>query len=247
MATGEKERIIGEIRRTANANGGVALGWRRFEEETGVRYYDWFGKFWTRWGDAVREAGFEPNRMSEAYDDGFLLERLVLLTRSLGRVPTAGDILLAARKDSEFPSEKVFRRLGLKAQRVSRVIGFCEENPGNDDVIALWRGVTTTEKESEDDEIIDSTARSVGYVYLLKHGSRQEYKIGRTNNALRREGEIGIQLPEKVKPLHYIETDDPAGVEAYWHNRFADKRKEGEWFALTVDDVRAFKRWKRIY
>ena len=55
-----------------------------------------------------------------------------------------------------------------------------------------------------------------------------------------------LQLPEKVKPIHYIEADDPAGVETYWHNRFAAKRKEGEWFALTPDDVRAFKKWRRI-
>src|SRR5262252_326632 len=71
--------------------------------------------------------------------------------------------------------------------------------------------------------------------------------LARTNNPLRREGEVGIQLPEKFQPVHYIKTDDPAGVENYWHTRFASKRKEGEWFALSAQDVRAFKRWRRIY
>ena len=85
-----------------------------------------------------------------------------------------------------------------------------------------------------------------GYVYLVKHGSRAEYKIGKTLNPLRREGEMRLQLPERLQPVHYIETDDPAGVEAYWHGRFAAKRKEGEWFALDREDVAAFKRWKRI-
>ena len=81
----DKEHIIREIRRTANANGGVVLGWRRFEEETGIRYYDWYGQHWTRWSDAVREAGFVPNRMSVAYDKAFLVGQLALLTRRLGR------------------------------------------------------------------------------------------------------------------------------------------------------------------
>lgn len=242
----EKEHIIGEIRRTANANGGVALGWRRFEAETGIRYYDWFGQHWARWGDAVREAGFEPNRMSEAYDDAFLVVQLVLLTRRLGRVPTQGDLYLATKNDPEFPSEKVFRRLGSKPRRAARVLAHCEANPGYEDVAALWRQVPTAERPSRAAEEQDFLA-VVGFVYLLKHGTRREYKIGRTNNPLRREGELGVQLPEKCEPIHYIKTDDPEGVEAYWHRRFASKRKEGEWFKLTPQDVRAFKRWRRIY
>jgi hypothetical protein len=242
----DKDQIIAEIHRTAKANGGVVLGWRRFEEETGVRYYDWYGRFWTRWGDAVREAGFEPNRMSEAYGEAFLLEKLALLTRHLGRVPIQGDLLIASNNDSAFPSEKAFRRLGAKPQRASRVISFCEANPGYQDVAALWRQVQLPEQQGDTSED-DTEETRVGYVYLQKHGSRREYKIGRTNNPSRREGEVRIELPEKLNPIHYIKTDDPAGVESYWHSRFADKRKEGECFALTAQDVRAFKRWKRIY
>src|SRR5262245_32098855 len=113
----DKAHILREIQRTAKANGGVALGWRRFEGETGIHYHAWYGQYWTRWGDAVREAGFEPNRMVESYDDGFLLGQLAALTRRLGRVPTQGDILLAAKNDPDFPSEKAYRRLGSKHQR----------------------------------------------------------------------------------------------------------------------------------
>ncbi|MGH7193445.1 MAG: GIY-YIG nuclease family protein, partial [Candidatus Saccharimonadales bacterium] len=168
------------------------------------------GKYWARWGDAVREAGLHPNRMNEAYDDVFLLEQLVLLTRELGRAPVIADLSLAATASPGFPSKNVFGRLGGKAQRVARVIAFCDARPEYGDVASLWRQVAGSDLVEQSDKSI-LPPPTVGYVYLLKHGSRKEYKIGRTCNPLRREGEMGIQLPEKLKPIHYIETDDPTG------------------------------------
>jgi Meiotically up-regulated gene 113 len=79
-------------------------------------------------------------------------------------------------------------------------------------------------------------------VYLTKSG--RFYKIGKTNAAGRRERELAIQLPERTPTVYVIKTDDPSGIEAYWHNRFATKRRHGEWFTLSGDDVRAFKRRK---
>jgi tetrahydromethanopterin S-methyltransferase subunit G len=80
----DKDHIIREIQRTAKANGGVAIGRKRFEQETGIGYYDWYGRHWTRWEDAVREAGVEPSRMNEASDKEFLPEHLALLKRRVG-------------------------------------------------------------------------------------------------------------------------------------------------------------------
>ena len=59
-----------------------------------------------------------------------------------------------------------------------------------------------------------------------------------------RERELAIQLPEKTVMVHSIKTDDPAGIEDYWHRRFSERRKNGEWFELSAQDIADFKRRK---
>jgi hypothetical protein len=240
-----KEHILEEIKRTAKANGGVPLGTQRFFTETEIKHSDWYGKYWVRWGDAVREAGFTPNQLNEAYSHTWLIEKFIALTRELGRLPVSGDLRMKARNDKGFPSHSVFGRLGSKRELISKVVEYCKEHKGFEDVLPLCGAVAKPDETLVRDN--HTTSEKIGYVYLLKHGLRRDYKIGKTFNPLRREGEIALQLPEKLVPIHYIKTDDPSGVENYWHTRFADKRKEGEWFALASVDVRAFKKWKRIY
>jgi hypothetical protein len=242
-----KSQIIDEIRRTAALNKGTPLGSTAFSASTGIRYQDWHGVYWARWGDALREAGFSPNQFQTAYETDFLLQKLAALVLELGRLPTKGDLKLKRRSDSEFPSFTVFDRVGRKMELIRKLLEFCNDRSGLELVIPLCEDyLRSNSEESETQEDSDIDSQTAGYVYLLKHGSRKEYKIGRTFNNLRREGEIAIELPEKVKPIHTIETDDPAGVEAYWHRRFHAKRLQGEWFALDLEDVQSFKRWRRI-
>ncbi len=80
-----------------------------------------------------------------------------------------------------------------------------------------------------------------GFVYLVR-GHPGEYKIGRTNLVDRRVPELGAISPVEQMLVHEIKTADPAGVEAYWHARFAGQRMRGEWFRLNAADVKAFKR-----
>jgi hypothetical protein len=239
----DKDHIVSEIRRLTKSNNGVPPGINQFCNETGIRQHEWRGRFWARWGDAISEAGFTPNTLQAAYDEIELLERYIELARSLGRLPVPSEIDLRAKEDSSFPSKSTYlKRFGPKSALVVRLQKYCESRPGYDDISNFCNGYAPQERR--DDESV--ATNKVGFVYLLKHGSRREYKIGKTFNPIRREGEIVLQLPEKIQPVHYIHTDDPSGVETYWHNRFAAKRKEGEWFELSLSDVQAFKKWKRI-
>jgi len=235
-----REHILDEIRRTAQANGGVPLGVSRFFQETGIRQADWHGKLWARWGDALREAGYAPNTLRGSFDSAFLLERFIALAREIGHVPVKGDLRLKRTRDSGFPNDKTLERFGSKRQLIAAALNHCRSNPGFEDVTPLFEQALP----SETPKAAAKAARQdvVGSVYLLRSG--RHYKIGKTNAFGRRERELAIQLPEKANTVHVIQTDDPEGIEAYWHTRFAAKRRHGEWFELDAADVVAFRRRK---
>jgi hypothetical protein len=241
----DKHEIISEIRRIAEECGGKASGFQRFSSETGLRKSDWYPNLWLRWGDAINEAGCRPNTLSTPYDADFLIEKYIELIRELGHFPIEGELRIKSKTDKNFPSHSGFARLGTKQERVQKIIEYCQGKSGLDDILICCSKVKIERQKKA--ELLDSYSDKFGYVYLIRHGTRNEYKIGKTTNPVRREGEIRLELPEKVQPVHYIKTDDPAGVENYWHSRFANKRKEGEWFSLTTADVRVFKRWRKIY
>lgn len=84
----KKEHILNEIKRTARENGSQPLGQGRFENETGIKQTDWAGKFWVRWSEALTEAGFIPNKMQEAFDEDFLINKLVNFILEIKKFPT---------------------------------------------------------------------------------------------------------------------------------------------------------------
>lgn len=236
-----KQHILDEIRRTARANGGFPLGQKRFEQETGIGYHDWWGRHWGRWGDALQEAGFAPNSLQDAFSDEVLLQKLVAFISELGRFPGKGDLRLRKRNDPTFPNDGVFdAHFGTRLRLRQAVTEYCQTHPGFDQVPPLCGPISASDakprKEKSPAPVI------VGFVYLMKSG--KHFKIGKTNAMGRREYELAIQLPEKLNTVHIIKTDDPDGIEAYWHKRFAAKRGNGEWFELAAEDVQAFKRRK---
>ena len=237
----KKQHILDEIRRTAEANDGVPLGRQRFFTETGIKDSDWFGKYWARWSDAVREAGFTPNQKNHAYEHGWLIGKLIELIRELGHLPVSGDLRMKARQDRDFPSHTVFSRLGSKSELISKVTSYCRGRTSFQDVLALCEAVKPAVSMLSHEDAGPDTDE-IGFVYLLKSG--RFYKVGRSNACGRRERELAIQLPEKAKFMHQIRTDDPVGIEDYWHQRFESRRKNGEWFDLSAADIKAFRRRK---
>src|SRR4029434_7347659 len=128
-----KQHILDEIRRTAEANSGVPLGRERFERETGIKESDWSGRHWVRWSEAVKEAGFEPNRLNAAHEEEFLLEKYIQLMRELPRVPLQGAVIMRRRSDPAFPSDTVFRRFGSKSQLLAKVAEHCRDKADYED------------------------------------------------------------------------------------------------------------------
>lgn len=240
-----KEQIISDIKRVAKANGGNAPGFQKVASDTGLRKSDWYPNLWLRWGDALIEAGFQANVLNTAYDTNFLIEKYIGLIRVLGHFPIEGELRIKAKGDKDFPSHTAFSRLGTKQERIRKILKYCEGNLQFEDILKCCESVTNSTQIYNEANILGSD--KVGYVYLMQHGKSNVYKIGKTYNPVQREGQIRLEFPEKIEPIHYIKTDDPSGIEKYWHLRFANKRKEGEWFKLTIQDVSAFKRWRRIY
>jgi hypothetical protein len=97
------------------------------------------------------------------------------------------ELKLRAQQDPEFPSHNTFARFGGKAKLAGRLIEFCQEHEGYEDVAAICAPISL---DSEPETTSNATERleAFGSVYLLKFG--RHYKIGRTNTVGRRKREL---------------------------------------------------------
>lgn len=241
-----KDEILSKIKCLASKNNGEVPSLKSFAAETGITRSEWQPSLWLRWSDAVKEAGFSANTFGiPKHNIEDLIIKYIELLRELKHIPIQGELIRKRKDDPSFPSPKAFLyNFGKKEDLISSIIEFCEGKNEYEDILKYCSSYLTVHRGKN--EVTKDEVSQEGYVYLIQHGTRNEYKIGKTKNPIRREGEIRLTLPEKIKPIHYIKTDDPSGIEKYWHNRFSKKRKEGEWFSLDNNDINAFKRWKNI-
>lgn len=232
-----RERILSEIRRVAQATGKVP-GSRLFETETGILSREWQGKIWARWGEAVAEAGLQPNELKGRIDTSSLLNQLADCCNKIGCWPSNNDLRLYAYNNSGFPSDKTFRMHFPKRAMLIEALREWVLRPENRSYAEIAKMLPAPQPTSTE----QLAQQNYGHVYLLRAGDY--YKIGQSADLEKRVKSINVALPDKATLEHAISTDDPPGIEAYWHRRFADRRMNGEWFKLSKTDILAFKKRK---
>jgi hypothetical protein len=245
----DKGFILDEIRRIASLNGGAPVGARRFETETGIAEHEWRGAHWARWGDALSEAGFAPLEWTTGSTVEEILGLLAVLVRRCGKYPTVSEILLEKRKNKAIPTPQALgRKLGPKSEAIKKLRDFCGSTGEFADVFEILshEDADLDRNPALDEGIVGiEGSKAPGFVYLVKSGNL--YKIGFSENHWRRKGELHKQTPQGIEEVHTIAAiDDAPGIERYWHERFRGKRRHGEWFELSSEDVRIFKKRKTM-
>lgn len=232
-----RETILNEIRKLAAASGGTPPGAITFRTQTGIREAVWRGIYWARWGDALVDAGFRPNDWRGKHDTELVFLKLIEACRHFSKVPTKDELNMYRRTQSEFPSVRaMFTHFSSKDGLLSELRAWVQQRAGYEDIAAMLGEGPIADPQRRQPQTAE------GFVYLIRSGPH--YKIGRSEELERRVKQIRVALPEAATLVHSIRTDDPAGIEVYWHRRFEDKRANGEWFKLTNSDVAAFKRRK---
>lgn len=79
-----------------------------------------------------------------------------------------------------------------------------------------------------------------GYIYLLHGEGTAWYKIGISVQPTARRHSLGTNSPFPINTVSCYDVEDMLGVEAWWHETFAHKRKHGEWFELDEYDILLF-------
>jgi hypothetical protein len=239
---------------------GIPPGQRQFYKLTGLRESDWKNKHWNHWnnwGDVLEEAGYSRRIKSSAFERSHILRELASLTKKLGKFPVTVEMRREKRTNSNFPNDGTLSSIGSRKEVLSALLAFCKEEEDEFiDLVDLLQKTTVSgsfKPEStgvEDSDGEDESKRGWGFVYLIR--ARDVFKIGSTRAPYRRASEIANQSAFGAELLHLISTDDPEGIERYWHSRFQPKRiigthkESGEWFSLTNDDMKVFRRRKTM-
>jgi len=88
---------------------------------------------------------------------------------------------------------------------------------------------------------VTNTNSELEYVYFLT-ADNGFTKIGRTKKLDERIHHFTTKLPYKLEERLFLKTSNSSKLESSIHKRFESKRKRGEWFLLTDDDIELLKK-----
>lgn len=235
----DKPKLLRRLTELANERGGH-IAFRAFVEATGIserwlRDQPWFDG----WNALLTEAGLKTKSFFvEKTPPEQLAVAVAELILRIGRWPTEDQLRRERAQNAGFPSPAIISPIRKTGELARLIVDLAAAQPkyAAAAAVAAEQKVSSTESGAADERV-------KGYVYMLRSGRR--YKIGKSNDPSRRFREVRLELPDETNNVHTIPTDDPSGIETYWHQRFAQKRiRNTEFFALSADDVRAFKRRK---
>jgi hypothetical protein len=235
----DKSQLIRRILQLANESGGH-VSFRAFIEATGLSERSLRDQPWFQgWNALLEEAGLETRRFKvDRTPPSRIAEAVAELIARSGKWPTEDELRRERTQNTAFPSAGVtspMRKSGELARLIVE-LGAIQPAFSLAAAVAAKHQVQVPDAATLDEKI-------KGYVYMLR--SERSYKIGKSNDPSRRFREVRLELPDETIQVHAIPTDDPSGIETYWHQRFAAKRvRSTEFFLLSADDVRAFKRRK---
>lgn len=246
--------VTKKLRQCAEERGGKTPSEKIFYEYAGIGIHNLKKLGYSNYGELVKDAGLVPNKFDKTkYNNKQLCKLFILAIRKKGKWPTRGDLDVLHNKTSSFPDSSTFyKSLGLvkTGDLARKIIEYIHKRKGYNDIVSICD--SNLEKLEDRNGIPDKDiqGRKHGWVYLLKSTLLHStvYKIGKTNDLRRRVIELN-QPSNDQELIHPIETDDPEGIESYWHKRFDNKRYKNkkEWFLLKPYDIQSFKRWKKIF
>lgn len=163
-----RELIVREIQRIAAESGGRPPGVKLFASRTGIAEHKWRGSIWARWGDALAEAGFEPNTLQSRLESEAVLAAVAALAKRLGAVPTVAEMKLARRADPSFPNPKtVAAHFGNGRALVPHLRGLAERDPAHRHLLAFLPEAADGEPIERPKEKPAGPAGD-GWVYLIR-------------------------------------------------------------------------------
>lgn len=90
----------------------------------------------------------------------------------------------------------------------------------------------------------EAVKNKFNYVYLISgtHKGITRYKIGKANDVEDRLKRFEVKIPFDIDIICSFMVKDAISFESYLHKLFSEKRLSGEWFDLTIKDIKKIKK-----